>query len=52
MCGVAYIKTIFLYGGHLFFKKVVSNFLGGNIRSPKHNAETDEKGLHVNCVVQ
>lgn len=49
---MVYIKTVFLYGGHLFFKKVVSNFLGGNIRGPKHHAETGETVVHVNCVVQ
>ena len=42
-----YIKALFLYGSHLFFKKVLSNFLGGNIRGPKCSSETDETGLHV-----
>lgn len=30
--GGVILKLFFLYGSHLFFKKVVSNFLGGNLR--------------------
>lgn len=47
-----YTEALFLSGGHLFFKKVASDFLGGNIRGPKHNSETNETDLHVNCTVQ